>query len=97
MQREPYDETLVPEEPRLLARSIRMLVENNILDRDMLRHVLGVPVSITEELCGLPAGYFEQDDTHKVIELRLRSGESQRGVQKRRSGSGQVVQLGHCS
>jgi len=92
VQREPLDETLVPEEPKLLERSVKMLVENKILAKNTLRQVLGMPASIIEELCNLPKGYFEQDNTGNVIELRLRSSAQQRSNSQHSSG-GQVIPL----
>lgn len=94
VQREPLDETLVPEEPKLLERSVKMLVENKILAKNTLRQVLGMPVGIIEELCNLPKGYFEQDETNNVIELRLRSSAQQRSnSQQSNNSGGRVIPL----
>lgn len=92
VQREPLDETLVSEEPKLLERSVKMLVENKILNKNTLRQVLGMPAGIIEELCNLPKGYFEQDDTSNVTELRLRSNAQQRS-NSQHSSVGRVISL----
>ena len=91
VQRESLDETLVSEEPKLIERSVKMLVENKILEKNTLRQVLGMPADIIEELCNLPKGYFEQDDTNNVIELRLRSSTQQRSNSQQSSNSGSRV------
>lgn len=65
-----------------------MLVENQILAKNTLRQVLGMPASIIEELCNLPQGYFEEDETNNVIELRLRSSAQQRSTSQQSSNSG---------
>ena len=91
VQRESLDETLVSEEPKLIERSVKMLVENKILEKNTLRQVFGMPADIIEELCNLPKGYFEQDDTNNVIELRLRSSTQQRSNSQQSSNSGSRV------
>ncbi|WP_404419570.1 helix-turn-helix domain-containing protein [Marinospirillum sp.] len=91
--REPLDDTLEPEEPKLLQRSIKMLVENNILDKNTLRQVLGLPIQYAEELCNLPQGYFDLDDSSKVVELKLRAEAKQRMKPQQQKGNGKVISL----
>ncbi|MBE0508910.1 MAG: ImmA/IrrE family metallo-endopeptidase [Marinospirillum sp.] len=91
--REPLDDTLEPEEPKLLQRSIKMLVENNILDKCTLRQMLGAPAHIIEELSNLPKNYFNQDQPDKVIELRIRNPSQQGQTTQQMGIKGRVIKL----
>lgn len=73
VQREPNDDILSVEDPKLLNRSINMLIANNILNKNMLRNMIGIPTNIIEDLCSLPENYFTDGHEDKVIELRLKS------------------------
>lgn len=73
VKREPNDDFLSLEEPKLLSRSINMLIENNVLSKSMLRDIIGIPTKIIEDLCNLPENYFNEDRKDKVIELHLKS------------------------
>lgn len=72
VKKEPLDEDLIIERPKLLQRSIFMLVENKILDKESIKNILGVPEAITEELCNLPSGYFQRKQSNNVIDIRLK-------------------------
>ena len=70
---EPLDDTIRPERPRLLHRAVRLINDSGVLDRKGLLHKMGLPQPLVEQLCALPASYFDNnDDTEKVIPLRLR-------------------------
>lgn len=61
-RREPGDDTEAVEKPRLLARSVKLLIEEAGLSKsDLLMHIPYNAEDIAS-LCGLPAGYFK---THK--------------------------------
>lgn len=92
-KREPLDESLASEEPKLLGRSIRMLVENKILDTVTLRRILGAPTKVLEELCTLPEGYFEEGGAGNVVELRLRARSNINRKSVANGAGNQVVQF----
>jgi Zn-dependent peptidase ImmA (M78 family) len=57
--KEPLDDELEAEEPRLLRRSFNLLVDSSLVERHEIPYQLALaPVDI-EELAGLPSGYFE--------------------------------------
>jgi len=56
--REPLDDVLPPENPKLLAKSIELLVRENIVDPVDLPRQLRLAQSDVEELTGLPAGFL---------------------------------------
>ena len=76
VKKEPQDDDFKFEQPKLLKRSVMMLVEQGILSRDVLKDVLGVPIKSLEELCCLPGGYFLSDHQSRVVDIRLRSNSS---------------------
>jgi Zn-dependent peptidase ImmA (M78 family)/transcriptional regulator with XRE-family HTH domain len=58
---EPMDETLPIEQPRLIARSIKLMLDANVITRESLMHRLPFsPVDI-EVLASLPRGYLSPD------------------------------------
>lgn len=65
---EPLDDVLVPEEPRLLARSIRLLVDEGVRSRDALLGDFRLPATDVESLCGLPRGYMTSPEA-EVLQL----------------------------
>jgi hypothetical protein len=52
------DDLLKPENPRLLSRSVRLLVDENIRSREALLNDFRLFGSDVEALCGLPRGYM---------------------------------------
>ena len=87
VKKEPLDEEFEFETPKLLKRSVMMLVEHKILSKDALRDVLGVPTSILEELCCLPSGYFSANDKDRVVDIRLRQKEQNKSTSNEKKGS----------
>lgn len=69
---EPMDGDFDFERPQLIARGVKMLVENQVLSRSQVRQLLGLPVSILESLCSLDEGYFDLPDQSQVINMQLR-------------------------
>ncbi|OUS08859.1 hypothetical protein A9Q96_00510 [Rhodobacterales bacterium 52_120_T64] len=55
---EPLDDTLVSERPRLLSRSIRLLIDEGVQSRDELLNEFRLNGQDVEALCGLPRGYM---------------------------------------
>jgi len=68
---EPWDDR-EPEAPRLLARSIRLLVEEAGRDAHTILADLCLAAGDIEELAGLPAGYFSEGLVQQAPALRLR-------------------------
>lgn len=69
---EPMDSEFEFERPQLVARGVKMLVENKVLSRSQVRQLLGLPLSILETLCSLDEGYFDLPDQSQVIDMQLR-------------------------
>lgn len=76
---EPYDDQLPFEEPRLLNRAVRMLVDRNVLSLSVLSHRLGLSEYLVESLCGLPKGFFSPKSTESNLvefKVQLKEGTS---------------------
>ncbi|HVW85688.1 MAG TPA: XRE family transcriptional regulator [Bryobacteraceae bacterium] len=70
---EPLENTHEPERPRLLARSIRMLIEEGVKDRHAALTDLSLSAADVEELSGLPRGYFAGCSAQVPASLKLRN------------------------
>lgn len=69
---EPGDGDRIPEQPRLLRRTIDLIVEENVMPLDAIPRHLGLSANDLEMLAGLQKGYFEGKGN--VVQLaRLRS------------------------
>lgn len=69
---EPGDEDRAPEQPRLLRRTIDLLVNENVMPIDAIPRHLGLAAYDVEMLAGLPEGYLQGKDN--VVQLaRLRT------------------------
>ncbi|MDF7673547.1 XRE family transcriptional regulator [Acetobacteraceae bacterium ESL0709] len=67
---EPGDDCLPPEKPRLLRRSVEMLVKENIMPLSGLLRHLQLSTCDLENLLGLPEGYFSsQHEAANIVEL----------------------------
>lgn len=78
---EPLDDTLKPEEPRLLSRSVQLLIDEGLFTHvelldDFLLHAQDV-----ESLCNLPTGYMtaRKAEILHLPKLKERSGDSSSG------------------
>lgn len=67
-RKEPLDDRIVPEEPRLLKDIIELLIENNILDKKTLLMEIDLERDQIIELCNLPEDFFD-DTFENVIKL----------------------------
>lgn len=56
---EPGDEDHKPEQPRLLRRTIDLLVDEKVMPLDAIPRHIGLAESDIEALAGLPEGYFQ--------------------------------------
>lgn len=64
---EPLDEDLPFERPRLLRRSIEMLVSESIKSKQAILDEFALSANDIEEICSLPRGYFSQDSQIAVM------------------------------
>lgn len=69
--REPLDDMLEPEQPRLLRRSFDLVVGNGLMARHEIPFDLALPAADIEQLAGLPPGYL--DEAPPRAELRMPS------------------------
>jgi transcriptional regulator with XRE-family HTH domain len=69
---EPRENCIQPEPPQLLARGIRLLLEEGRKTPHSMLMELGLHATDIEDLTGLPGGYFAGYDMHSPITPRLR-------------------------
>ncbi len=67
-EKEPLDDTMQPEEPRLLRRAIELLVDRGVQSRERLLSALRVAPSDLEELANLDPGYLTRPP--EIVTLR---------------------------
>jgi hypothetical protein len=72
---EPLDDTLASEAPRLMARSVRLLIDEQVRTREQLLDDIRLPPSDVESICGLPRGYMSSSGGDLVTLPRLRARE----------------------
>ncbi len=73
---EPGDEDRRPEQPRLLRRTIDLLVEEKVMPLDAIPRHIGLAAGDVEALAGLSEGYF-QGKTNVVEFARLKATQKQ--------------------
>lgn len=71
-KQEPLDQELEVEEPRLLARSVRLVCDEGVFTRSEFVDAIRLPANDIESLCGLPKGYLTNEGS--VSQLRLKTG-----------------------
>ncbi len=69
---EPLDDELSPEHPRLLSRSVRLLVDEKVRSREALLSDFRLHGPDVEALCGLPRGYLTAESAEVVTLPRLK-------------------------
>lgn len=69
---EPGDEDRRPEQPRLLRRTIDLLIEEKVMPLEAIPRHIGLAARDIEALAGLPEGYF-QGKTNVVEFARLKA------------------------
>lgn len=75
---EPGDGDRKPEQPRLLKRTVELLVEENVMPQEAIPQHIGLSAIDVEMLVGLPEGYFKGNKN--VIQLaKLRALVSDNG------------------
>lgn len=78
---EPGDGDRKPEQPRLLRRTIDLLVDEHVMPLDAIPRHIGLSDMDVEMLAGLPEGYF-QGKSNVVQLARLRIAPTDTGVDK---------------
>lgn len=64
---EPFDDKWEPEKPRLLRRTVELLVSAGVLTTESVVRYIGLSAHDVEQLCGLREGYFSSPP--QVVEL----------------------------
>lgn len=72
---EPGDGDRKPEQPRLLRRTIDLLIDENVMPLDAIPQHIGLAAFDIEMLTGLPEGYF-QGKSNVVQFARIRTAQS---------------------
>lgn len=80
---EPFDEKWEPEKPRLLRRTVELLIDAGILTAEGLPRYIGLGARDLEQICSLREGYFSSPT--KVIELAT--------LRHERNGSRETAQV----
>lgn len=87
---EPYDRDFPLEQPRLLNRAVKMLVDKNVISREELLHRLGLSQYLVEALCGLSEGFFSSTASEgTLVELKINS----RPSENKSNSKGSVVEF----
>ena len=77
---EPLDDRLEVENPRLLSRSVHLLVDEKVRDRRALLSDFRLPAPDVEALCGLQPGYMSEASAEVIRLPKLkRPGRAPRG------------------
>jgi Zn-dependent peptidase ImmA (M78 family)/transcriptional regulator with XRE-family HTH domain len=84
---EPLDDELELEYPRLLSRSVRLLVEERVRNRKALLSDFRLHGPDVEALCGLPEGYMTDEATNVTRLVKLKGTTGTANI----SGSGSVI------
>lgn len=64
---EPGDDDRRPEQPRLLRRTIDLLVEEKVMPLDAFPRHIGLAAVDVEALAGLPEGYFKAKTMSSIL------------------------------
>lgn len=57
-RKEPLDDSTPPEQPALVSKSFRMLIDENVKSREQILQDLGLSSSDIENIAGLPVGFL---------------------------------------
>jgi Zn-dependent peptidase ImmA (M78 family)/transcriptional regulator with XRE-family HTH domain len=88
---EPLDDILPAEHPRLLARSVKLLIDERIRTRQELLEEFRLSASDVESLCYLPRGYLTSEAAEVLGLARLKCGSNEDSAS---SSSGTVIPFG---
>jgi Zn-dependent peptidase ImmA (M78 family)/DNA-binding XRE family transcriptional regulator len=71
---EPGDGDREPEVPRVLRRTVQLLVGENVMPLEAIPRHIGLPARDVEMLAGLPRGYFDDKSTvQSLVRIRAES------------------------
>ena len=84
---EPLDDSLIPENPRLIARSIRLLVEENVRSREQLLNDFRLNAADVESLVGLPRGYMSDEKADVISFPKLKNSNATAGDGSNETGT----------
>ncbi|WP_299791206.1 ImmA/IrrE family metallo-endopeptidase [Ramlibacter sp.] len=89
---EPFDGDRPPEQPRLLRRTLDLLIESGVLTLESIPRQIGLSALDVQMLAGLPDGYFEgKDNVVQMATLRQPTEPSAGNGSGGSGGSGTVV------
>jgi len=86
---EPFDGDRPPEQPRLLRRTLDLLIESGVLTLESIPRQIGLSALDVQMLAGLPDGYFEGRDN--VVQMATLRQPTQQSAGSGIGGSGTVV------
>lgn len=86
---EPYDDSMQPEEPRLLRRAFEVLLNEAGLTPDEIVAGLALPASDIESLIGLHRGYFDET----CVPIVLKTPHHGSANQNDNEGQAEVIRL----
>ncbi|MGP4061467.1 helix-turn-helix domain-containing protein [Halobacillus sp. H74] len=75
LQKEPLDDALKVEEPRILKEAITMIIDHHVISREELIATIGLSTSDIEVLANIPSGYLIEEpivDESVVINFKRR-------------------------
>jgi Zn-dependent peptidase ImmA (M78 family) len=85
---EPFDGDRRPEQPRLLRRTLDLLIESGVLTLESIPRQIGISARDVQMLAGLPDGYFEgKDNVVQLASLRQTSEVPTGGSTAQREGT----------
>jgi Zn-dependent peptidase ImmA (M78 family)/transcriptional regulator with XRE-family HTH domain len=90
-RKEPLDDQMPEIAPRMLRRSIEMLVSEQIRSKDDIRADLLLPESEIERLCSLKPGYLSDTAAPTLLELQPRVKSQQQETNTGEVGLGSLV------
>ncbi len=91
VRKEPLDDERSVEVPRLMNRTLDLLVSEGVLKPDAISDLLGISTRDIESLMGLPFGTLSSK-VAEVVELQLRSRRSESGpIEDRGQASSNVI------
>jgi Zn-dependent peptidase ImmA (M78 family)/DNA-binding Xre family transcriptional regulator len=70
-KREPLDDERLPEAPRLLKRTMELLINEGVIRADGLANMLGISARDVESMFGLPLGYLSGRSAD-IVELAIK-------------------------
>lgn len=68
-KKEPYDDEILPEQPRMLERAFQMILEHNLASREGILAEIHLSEGDIERLAGLGEGFLSAEET-QVLQFR---------------------------